>query len=63
MGLPIPEDFDGRVLTAPLADELLGVRAITHTDAIGVEEQIEPDYTEEEAEEVKERLRALGYLG
>ncbi len=63
MGLPIPSDLDGQVLTKPLSDELLMSSQIIHGDALGAREQIVPDYTEEESEEVKERLRALGYLG
>lgn len=63
MGLPIPEDLDGHVMTAPLADQLLATSAIVQSEAVGSRDQVEPDYTDEEAEEVKERLRALGYLG
>ncbi|RIK30901.1 MAG: hypothetical protein DCC52_06090 [Chloroflexi bacterium] len=63
MGLPIPSDLDGQVLTKPLSDELLMSAAIVHGDALGARDQIVPDYSEEESEEVKERLRALGYLG
>jgi predicted AlkP superfamily phosphohydrolase/phosphomutase len=63
MGLPIPSDLDGHVLTAPLRDELLMSSQIMQGDALGARDQMIPDYTEEESEEVKERLRALGYLG
>lgn len=63
MGLPIPADLDGHVLTAPLREELLLSSQIMSGDALGARDQMIPDYTEEESEEVKERLRALGYLG
>lgn len=63
MGLKIPSDLDGQVLTAPLKDSLLMSSEILQTDALGARDQQIPDYTEEESEEVKERLRALGYLG
>lgn len=63
MGLPIPSDLDGHVLTAPLSDEFLTSSQIREGEALGAREQLVPDYTEEESEEVKERLRALGYLG
>lgn len=63
MGLPIPADLDGQVLTKPLSDELLMSTAIVHGDALGARDQVVPDYSEQESEEVKERLRALGYLG
>ncbi len=63
MGLPIPSDLDGQVLTAPLSDQLLLSSEIVRGDALGSREQVVPDYTDAESEEVKERLRALGYLG
>jgi predicted AlkP superfamily phosphohydrolase/phosphomutase len=63
MGLPIPSDLDGHVLTAPLSERFLQASAIQSGQALGSREQVVPDYTEEESEEVKERLRALGYLG
>lgn len=63
MGLPIPADLDGHVLTAPLRQELLMSSQIMQGEALGARDQQIPDYTEEESEEVKERLRALGYLG
>jgi predicted AlkP superfamily phosphohydrolase/phosphomutase len=62
MGLPVPSDLDGQVLTAPLEERVLAAE-IVQGDAIGSRDQVVPDYTDEEAEEVKERLRALGYLG
>ncbi len=63
MGLPIPADLDGHVLTAPLRDEFVMSQQMMQGDALGARDQMIPDYTEEESEEVKERLRALGYLG
>ena len=63
MGLPIPSDLDGKVLTAPLSEALLMSSSILQGEALGARDQQIPDYTEEESEEVKERLRALGYLG
>lgn len=63
MGLPIPADLDGHVITPALDEALLASSAITQGEALGSRDQVVPDYTDEEAEEVKERLRALGYLG
>lgn len=63
MGLPIPSDLDGHVLTAPLRQEFVMSQDILQGDALGTRDQLIPDYTDEESEEVKERLRALGYLG
>ena len=63
LGLPVPEDLDGRVLTEPLSDEFLARRPVGGATAVGWKQQIEPGYTPEETEEVKKRLRSLGYLG
>lgn len=63
MGLPIPSDLDGKVITPALDEELLASTAIMQGAALGSRDQVVPDYSDEEAEEVKERLRALGYLG
>lgn len=63
MGLPIPSDLDGKVITPALDEQLLASTAIMQGAALGSRDQVVPDYSDEEAEEVKERLRALGYLG
>ncbi|NUM47490.1 MAG: alkaline phosphatase family protein [Anaerolineales bacterium] len=60
-GVPIPEDFDGQVLTDVLSSAL---RA-TPVKFQPVEEEIEGQeqaYNEEDAEKLVEHLRALGYL-
>jgi predicted AlkP superfamily phosphohydrolase/phosphomutase len=60
--VPIPVGLDGQVLSAAFADEL------PHTTAVGADR---PDdaassdrhrYTSEEEEEIRQRLRGLGYL-
>lgn len=60
-GLPVPDDMDGRVLlellTEPLASAPVRVGAAGGTGATAATE-----YSAEEAAEVEERLRALGYL-
>ena len=64
-GVPIPEDFDGRVLTELLNPEL-GQREIQYQQA--KEDRGEPTanmndiLTREEAEDLASHLRALGYL-
>jgi predicted AlkP superfamily phosphohydrolase/phosphomutase len=63
LGQPVPEDMDGRVLKEALTDDFLAeqpieIRATTGRFAAG-----EVDWSEEEEEAVKERLRGLGYLG
>jgi hypothetical protein len=58
MNVPVPDDMDGRVLSGALVSrspiETQTAAPATHTQA---------DLTAEEAAEVEERLRALGYLG
>lgn len=64
-GVPIPEDFDGRVLTDLIAPEFLDRHPIQYQK--GEEEsdlELETDmpYTPEESTELVEHLRALGYM-
>jgi predicted AlkP superfamily phosphohydrolase/phosphomutase len=62
MGLPIPSDMDGRVLTEVIDDDLLSARSI-ETAAVGemdVGERL--SYTKAEEEVIGERLRNLGYV-
>jgi len=60
-GLPVPEDMDGRVLTEILAEPLAStpVRFTTPSERRA---PTGTEYSAEEAAEVEERLRALGYL-
>lgn len=60
-GLPIPEDFDGRVLSDVLSSELRTVPVRfqpVEEESVGEETA----YEEEDAEKLVEHLRALGYL-
>jgi arylsulfatase A-like enzyme len=59
MDLPVPDDMDGRVLT----DLLTSKRDIRYEQTITVRVETETDLPADEAAEVEERLRALGYLG
>jgi predicted AlkP superfamily phosphohydrolase/phosphomutase len=58
MHVPVPDDMDGRVLT-----EALVMHKPIETQAAVPSSQAQEDLTAEEAAEVEERLRALGYLG
>jgi len=58
LGLPVPADMDGRVLQEIFSD----ARQVHYED---VNNSIAPkatDYTEEEAELIEQRLKALGYV-
>jgi len=57
MNVPMPDDMDGRVLT-----EALVTQRPVETQAAVPASHAQEDLTAEEAAEVEERLRALGYL-
>ncbi len=59
MGLPVPEDMDGRVLTSLISVE----RPVEHERDGAREAGAEEDLSPEDTAEVEERLRSLGYLG
>jgi predicted AlkP superfamily phosphohydrolase/phosphomutase len=65
MGVPIPRNMDGRVLSAALSEELLSQLAITYCEAVedAPERPTPPDIGEEDERIIRERLRALGYYG
>jgi len=65
-GVEVPSDMDGRVLVEGFTDEYLAgspvrVRETTGSDYDAGGES--PVMTEEESEEIRARLRGLGYLG
>ena len=65
MGQPIPDDMDGRVLTDLFTEEFLKERAVQSKAAAaaptdGVDSSA--PYSEEEAAQVEERLKSLGYI-
>jgi predicted AlkP superfamily phosphohydrolase/phosphomutase len=63
MGLPIPSDMDGRVLTEAFAADYLSAVEIRYTDDLSQRSTGEGQYSPEDEEEIKERLRGLGYVG
>ncbi len=67
MGIEIPDDMDGRVLAEVFDRSYLRAAppqyTSVQTESRLVETSDEEVYSEEEAEEIRERLRSLGYLG
>ncbi|MCI0492458.1 MAG: alkaline phosphatase family protein [Planctomycetes bacterium] len=66
MGIPIPDDMDGRVLTEALDDDYVASHPIQWESA-GVDEINESfsapqEFTENESELIARRLQALGYI-
>ncbi|MCS6859229.1 MAG: hypothetical protein NZT92_02775, partial [Abditibacteriales bacterium] len=65
MGLPVPADMDGRVLTEMLNEDY-AEREIVFADAEDTAMPGDADgrtYDEEDAKVMEERLRGLGYMG
>jgi predicted AlkP superfamily phosphohydrolase/phosphomutase len=65
LGIPIPHEIDGRVLLEAFTDRFLHKKPVRYEDVGGVvkeEEKIEHVYTPQEEEEIKRRLRSLGYI-
>lgn len=59
MGLPVPDDMDGKVLTSILSFDRPVAYEHVEREASAAEEGL----SAEESAEVEDRLRALGYLG
>ena len=64
LGIPVPEDMDGRVLNDVFMEEHLKHHPVTFCDAAEFEvKEGDGDAGGEESEEMKKALRNLGYLG
>ena len=62
MGLPVAREMDGRVLAEAFTYPFMAEHPLTFSDGAEQPPKV-ADYTEEEARQVEERLRELGYLG
>lgn len=65
MGLPVPRDMDGKVLEDIFTEEYRWSRPVRYEDRGSplAERETPSAYTDEEARDVEERLRGLGYWG
>jgi len=63
LGIPIPSDMDGRVLTEAFTPEFQSAVSVEYTDEHSDRPTGEDQYSVEDEEEIKERLRGLGYVG
>jgi predicted AlkP superfamily phosphohydrolase/phosphomutase len=64
-GLPVPDDMDGRVLTQIFEDDFLVSHPVCFVERIAPEacfSSLQQDYSQEEEEAIRERLRGLGYI-
>jgi len=55
--------MDGRVLVEALKEEYVMANEIRYAEATSEVEALEPAYSPEESEEIKERLKGMGYMG
>ncbi len=63
LGVPIPQDMDGKVLVEAFRPEFLAEHPVEAGAASGISGGNRPSgYTDEESAKVEERLQALGYL-
>jgi hypothetical protein len=67
MGLPVPDDMDGRVLTEAIDDDFLGdhpIRSESMDDEVSDDagDDSRHGFTEDESEMIARRLQALGYI-
>ena len=66
LGLPVPEDLDGRVLTEVFTPDFVAAHPLVIEPAAAADETgavaAEPVYSAEEEALIQERLRGLGYL-
>jgi predicted AlkP superfamily phosphohydrolase/phosphomutase len=63
MGIPVPSDMDGRVLSEAFTAEFLSRVEVEYSDESTDREVGRDDYSEDDEEEIRERLRGLGYVG
>jgi hypothetical protein len=64
MGVPIPNDMDGKVLHEAMVPSSFEDRPIQYEEASTSTSVEDIDvYSDEETEDVRDRLRGLGYLG
>lgn len=62
MDQPVPSDMEGRVLHEALRPEYVAAHPITYTESRAAEGADHVDFTDEEAAQVENRLRGLGYI-
>jgi len=63
MGVPVPEETDGRVLLDLFAESAPIRKREICTEPLGIEGEKANEYTVDELAEIEEQLRGLGYIG
>ena len=62
LGLPVPSDMDGRVVAEIIDEEHFRQHPVQYAEAATTTQVNVEGYTKEEADLVREQLRALGYI-
>ena len=62
MGMPVPEDMDGKILTDIFDESYLKENQITYTEDKTDRGKIDSALSNDDEDQLKEHLRALGYL-
>jgi predicted AlkP superfamily phosphohydrolase/phosphomutase len=66
MGIPVPDDMDGRVLVEALDEDFVDANPIDfeaiEVDAADAEGELKRGFTQDESELIAKRLQALGYI-
>jgi predicted AlkP superfamily phosphohydrolase/phosphomutase len=64
MGLPVPQDLDGRVLCEVFSDSSPAARPVVYSqDSIYKDDTSSPGFSNAEMDEMQEKLRGWGYAG
>ena len=63
MGVPVPEETDGRVLLDLFAGSAPIRKREICTEPLGIGGEKANEYTVDELAEIEEQLRGLGYIG
>jgi len=64
MRIPVPSDMDGKVLTGIFHEGYLNSHPVEYAEEEILERKAKPlDWSQKEKEQIKERLKRLGYLG
>ena len=63
MGMKIPEDMDGKVLTSAMADDYKAMHPIGYGGSAAHDvDDVISTYSSDEAQRIENRLKDLGYL-
>lgn len=62
LGIPVPEDMDGRVIEDAINDDYLKQNPLKRTSSSGTEGQTQHVFDSDEAKIIEDRLKGMGYI-